>query len=456
MTFQIPEPDLSVFLKRYVYNVADDEVIDLYALPCDAAMALRAFKNLTASCLYVVKGPKGGEKTVKTSTEWLADPRRITVVTKEYAPGKSRLFEDDAGVPRYNSFMWPRHADVEIAEPDAEVFLDHLAYLIKDPEACKLLIQWFAHIVQHPEERPKIVPLIVAHEHGTGRGWITELMVRVLGLHNTGTTKLGLLAGEGSSGQYDNVLIKTLLATIHETKVKDKSWTIDDQVRDKLTEPHLQLNAKYGSFDVQRVYSRFLMYSNHSDAVRIPPEDRRVWVLLVEAEPRDEAYYKRIYGWLEGEGPAHVFWYLKNVDLSDFNPGMRAPMTLAKQAMITETQTSIETDLRDSFGLLPTCVDLATWDQVKRLVSLARSEGLIEDTGQMRNTKYDVALRHALTEAAQMLTTGSKDNKLRWRDKPVRVYALRNRKDWLGEIAPDQVRKHLDALEEYLVANNRN
>ncbi len=381
MTVQIPNPDINVFLKRFAYIVSTDQVVDLDARPVDAAMSVTAFRNFTAGCYKLVEGPRGGEKKIKFSEVWMAEPNRITIIGPDYAPNEGRVFYDDTEVPRYNVFMWPQHADTVITHPNVEVFLEHLEYLIPDPDERKMFIQWLAHIVQFPGERPKIVPVIVAHEHGTGRGWITELMVKVLGLWNTGTTKLGLLAGEGGAGQYQNVLIKTLLATIHETKVKDKSWVIDDQIRDLLTEQHLQLNAKYGSFDVQRVYTRFLMFSNHDDAVRIPPEDRRVWVMRVEANPRDEDYYKRIYTWLEGDGPAQVFWHLKGIDLSGFNSGMRAPMTPAKQAMITETQTTVETDIRDSLQLLPNGVDVATWDQVKRLVKMARDRGILEDTG---------------------------------------------------------------------------
>ena len=450
MITNLPEPKIKAYLKRFAYVIGADTVMDLEAQPSDAEMSMTAFKNFTAGATYVITGPKGGEKTLNLSDLWLKHPERLNLASIEYAPGKGRVYTDENGVPRYNTFTLPTHADAPIDEPDVDILKEHLKHLIPNSTARKMFTQFLAHIIQNPHDRPKIVPLFVALEHGTGRGWITELMIKVLGLWNCGTSKMGQLAGEGSAGQYQNALVKTILTTIHETKVKEKSWTVDDQVRDLLTEQHLHLNTKYGSFDVQRVYARFLLYSNHVDAVRIPPEDRRVWVLQVDAEPREESYYKRIYGWLEGDGPANVFWYLKGVDLSDFNAGMRAPMTPAKEAMITEAQTSCETEILDSLQLLPAGVDLATWDQLTRLVNEARSQKLLEETGHHEASKYKTALRKALGDVAETLSSGTKDNKIHWNGKSVRVYALRNKSSWRGKIDTDAVRGQLNKLEERL------
>jgi len=446
MITNLPEPDIKSYLKRYAYVVSDDAVMDLDARPEDALMSMTAFKNLTAGATFTIVGPKGGEKNVKLSDLWIKHPERLNLASIEYAPGMGRVYTDENGVPRYNSFSLPAHADTSIHDPNVNILNEHLTFLIPDAVERKMFIHFLAHMIQYPQDRPTIVPLIIAREHGTGRGWITELMVAVLGLWNCGTSKMGQLAGEGSAGQYQNALVKTLLTTIHETKVKEKSWTVDDQVRDLLTEQHLQLNTKYGSFDVQRVFTRFLLYSNHVDAVRIPPEDRRIWVLRVETDPSDEKYYKRIYDWLKGDGPAHVYWYLKGVDLTGFNSGMRAPMTPAKEAMITETQTSCETLILDSLELLPAGVDLATWKQVQSLTLSAQASGISEVEVHDRPS----ALRKALNGIAETLSTGTKDNKIRWNGKPVRVYVLRNKNDWRGKVDTDVVRKQLDMLQERL------
>ena len=448
MSNAIPEPNIEVFLVRYVYVTEGDRVIDLEASQGVAPMRVQEFKNLTASCVAEVVGPRGGTKTISVASEWMRSPSRITVSSVGYKPGAGRVYTDDGGVVKYNSFHWPLHAGAPIENPEVDLLLNHLEYLIPDADERKLFIQFLAHMMQHPEERPKIVPLIIAQEHGTGRGWITEMMISVLGMWNSGTAKMAELAGEGSSGQFQNALKDNLLVTIHETKVSNKNWMIDDQVRDKMTEQHLHLNLKYGAQDIFPIYARFLLYSNHVDAVRIPPEDRRMWVLKVDAQPRDEAYYIRLYDWLKADGPENIFWYLKQFDISDFNAGMRAPDTAAKRAVISAAQTTYETELSDCLQLLPDGIDVATFPQVVAMCEQARREGYLEnDNKAMCSAKYKIGLRAALQDFGRRLDIGTTENKLKWKGKPVRAYSLRNHKNWSGNVDTARIRQQLDALD---------
>lgn len=58
--------------------------------------------------------------------------------------------------------------------------------------------------------RCKVTPLHISIAHGTGRGWIVELMSKLLGQWNCTKTKMSTLCGEGDGGAFQDYLDKSL------------------------------------------------------------------------------------------------------------------------------------------------------------------------------------------------------------------------------------------------------
>ena len=81
------------------------------------------------------------------------------------------------------------------------------------------------------------------------------------------------------------------------------------------------------------------MFSNHSAPLNIEDGDRRYFVFNSKAQPRQDAYYDRLYGYLETpEAMNAIYTFLMKRDLSGFNPFRRPPMTEAKQQIIAESE----------------------------------------------------------------------------------------------------------------------
>lgn len=174
------------------------------------------------------------------------------------------------------------------------------------------------------------------------------------------------LAGQGNDGQWHGYLHETLLCTIHEAKVGSKRYEVDDAVRSKLTEMRLMLNLKFGANGMFDIFCRFMMGSNAADALVLTERDRRMQVTDSDNEERSEEYYEKLYALLkDGTLAAEVFWALRGRDIASFNPGMRAPMSDAKQRMIATTDSDASWAIKE---LRKMGVNMITTEQLRNHV----------------------------------------------------------------------------------------
>ena len=190
---------------------------------------------------------------------------------------------------------------------------------------------------------------------------------------------------------------------------------------------------------------RFMLMSNHANAVAIGVEDRRTYVMETVEEAQDESYYRNLYGALDNGLPAHVFHHLNERDISGFNPGMRAPMTAAKQAMMNAVQGSVDTALLGVVEALPEGIDVMVHSQIKRLVE-AVMDG--DEDGKLDDSSKG-ALRAAIRDHAFQFQTKAANSKMKWQGKPQRVWILRNRHAWT-EASNQAIYDALNAAEMHI------
>jgi|GEM_PF-3416624 hypothetical protein len=62
-----------------------------------------------------------------------------------------------------------------------------------------------------------------------------------------------------------------------------------------------------------------LIFSNHSDALAIPDNDRRICVLTNPSVMADADYYERLEASLTDAEARKIYWYLMERDLSQFD-----------------------------------------------------------------------------------------------------------------------------------------
>ena len=117
--------------------------------------------------------------------------------------------------------------------------------------------------------------------------------------------------------------------------------------------------------------------TNHrTDALYLPSDDRRHFVLWSEATAENAEYFKALWRWYDAGGFENVAAYLKARDLSGFNPKEPPVKTAAFWAIVNNAVPPEESELRDILDKMG-WPDALTLDQVifAALPSGAKAKG---------------------------------------------------------------------------------
>lgn len=378
------QSQLAKFLETYVFVEEDNLVCDLTRPRYCSVSRLKEFENATANLRHPVPAPTKAEPervTMKPVHQlWLIDENRKTARGVKYEPGRDQYFKDDFGLFWINTFCFPEAKPEPYSSTD--VFYEHMDYLFPVPQEREWFVDWIAFNLTRPNLRSKVTPLHVATAHGTGRGWVVQLMGRLLGEWNCARTSMAALTGEGRGGQYQEYLNRTLFCAIEEVR-DGKRYSVSDKIRDILEAPHLEVNVKWGTKQTQPVYTNFFFMSNHPDALVIGREDRRINVFEGPQQARSNAYYVKLYNWLESDAVDALRQELLNRNLSGFN-WQRSFETAARMRMIEDNRTETETLFHELLENPP--FPAMVFDQIVRTLTQLSERDAFEaniDEGQL-------------------------------------------------------------------------
>jgi hypothetical protein len=277
---------------------------------------------------------------------WIASGARVTVDTLAWVPGEPQICRppesDDGSATAYNS--WRGLKPIQAPEDwivRVEPFVEHAAYLIPVEAERQRFLQFVAHIAQHPEVLPHTYYLMITPTTGIGRGLLGSILTRAF----RGHVAAGISLPELLDGGFNGRLSKKLLAIVDEAREGSSPSRFQraERLKSLVTETHRLINPKYGHQSVEKNCCRWLMFSNHYDAIPFDNSDRRAIVIENPTVRKPSRYYQRLFALLEdNDFIGSVRRYLETMEISSFRPGEHAPMNEAKgsalEAMMTDTE----------------------------------------------------------------------------------------------------------------------
>ena len=383
----------------------------------------------------------GHDKPILVANAFVEHPDTKKAVATTYqpiSPDRDTGLVEKFGQKYVNTYVPPNWPETD-EEP--QVFLDHVNYLIPRPEEREIFLNWLAYKVQHPASRSYAVVMVAEDAYGTGRSWLKDMLYETLQGGVTSAT-LAQLIGKGTSAEQNYNDWKVGCQFIVVEEAKDSGLTRDDFYHgyetfklniDTKVEKNLRINEKYGRTRHENAYYNGLIFSNHSEAMALPENDRRVYCIENPTTRRDYAYYDRLTGALQTQEPKRVFWFLMNRDVSSYDH-IYPPMTDTKARMIEDTRAPSEGILE--WILLNHAPDLVTRDTIRGQIILASRE--LEHEKIMREPGNIVKL---LWRKAKTLRPDDAKNGARYvvNGRQIEVRALRNRVKWLRN---DEKRDH--------------
>ncbi len=253
-----------------------------------------------------------------------------------------------------------------------EMFIEHMNYLIPCDAEREIFINWLAYKFQYPDRRSYGVLMVADGVFGTGRSWLRRMLANTLqGKVNSAT--LSQLIGRGTSSEqnYNDWQARCAYLIVEEAKEvidRDVFYQAYETFKtnvDPAVGVDVRINPKFGRTRTENIYYNALIFSNHKDAIALPANDRRLYVIQNPKEMATQEYYERLAASIHSDEPRRLYWWLMNRDVDQYD-NIYPPMTPGKLAMIE--QNSAPSDEIWAHIIENSTPDLVTKNSLKRIV----------------------------------------------------------------------------------------
>lgn len=276
-------------------------------------------------------------KKGRYSDKALKNPAFPKVDLPIYEPGEIKIIEREGN--KYLN-LWDAHIITPVAGT-ADLFIEHINYVLPDPEDAAILLNFLAFNVQFPGQKIHWAVLLQG-DYGIGKSYFKLVMRKIIGEHNVSCP-----SNESIHEIYTGWARNCQLVIVEELMARGR-LELMNKLKEKITESTTTVREMHKMPYEQPNRFNFLMFTNHEDAIIIDKNERRYAVLYSPAKPRSEDYYIRLFDWTE-KNYGEIYYVLKNRDLSKFNPKSHAPHTIHKDKLIINSMHPLEYWMRDAF-----------------------------------------------------------------------------------------------------------
>ncbi len=307
----------------------------------------------------------GAKKLLKPS-DWLDQSRPVEQMT--WAPGFPMVIEnrlvsgggwiDRPGCRTFNLYAPP--APLSGESTAAGRWVEHLRHVF--PAEHEHIVRWLAHRVQRPGEKINHA-LMLGGGQGIGKDSILEPVKHAIGAWNFCEVSPPQLLGR-FNGFVKSVILRMSeardLGDVDRYGLYEHTKTLTAAPPDVLRVDEKNLR-EYAVMNVCGV----IITTNHVDGIYLPPDDRRHFVAWSELakEQFPPTYWRDLYHWYQHEGGiGHVAAYLRELDLTGFDPKAPPPKTAAFWRVVDAGRAPEDAELADVLDQLgnPAAVTVST------------------------------------------------------------------------------------------------
>jgi hypothetical protein len=296
-----------------------------------------------------------GEKSAEAIFINHCEPEKHTVYAPTYRPDRppSIVREERDGLMRncinvYRPSIIKPKTGAMAADAAPWLKLGERMFGREDEEGNGLthVLNWAAHLVQHPGKKINHAPVLYSEMHGVGKDLFLQVFAHILGQHNCRVVLPDVLLGRFTD------YLETQLIIVPEM-MNFSRRDVENRLKGFLCAPPAAVRVDKKNqqpYDIPNIQA-WCFTTNHDDALHLEPHDRRYWVWDCGRSGRmapDEGRWISEHWYREG-GAAAVAGYLLARDISKFNPGAPPPMTEIKQTMIKNSEPRIVRFLREQF-----------------------------------------------------------------------------------------------------------
>lgn len=230
----------------------------------------------------------------------------------------------------------------QVTDEDVAPWLDHIGFLFPNDKERAALLDFLAHVVQRRGVKVRWAPLIISKQ-GLGKGVMMKPISAYLGSNFKDLEPAELGRQFNAHWEHELVVVEEM-QRLDRIDAYEKLKAIITGTASNLLTIERKFQEPYAIPNVVNV----MFFSNHLDAVTMARDDRRFLVLIIPHEKNEPGYYTKIVNWYDREdGKQKVVQWLKQRDISAFDPNAEPMMTAAKQEVIDTAQPFYNDELRE-------------------------------------------------------------------------------------------------------------
>jgi hypothetical protein len=265
----------------------------------------------------------GKPKTLSASA-WLDRNKSVEQMT--WSPGEAmlipnRLIADGGWINRNGVTCFNLYRPPTICAGNA-AYADKWTAHVKTvyPDDADHIIKWLAHRVQRPEAKINHA-LVLGGNQGIGKDTLIEPVKQAVGPWN-----FAEVSPQQMQGRFNGFLKSVILRVSEARDLGDvdryqfydhmKACTASPPDVLRIDEKHLREHSVFNCCGV-------IITSNHkSDGIYLPADDRRHFVAWSDLTKEDFTpdYWNDLWGWYSREGNSHVAAYLRDLNITKFDP----------------------------------------------------------------------------------------------------------------------------------------
>lgn len=208
------------------------------------------------------------------------------------------MFPDAEGAPEGYLNLWRGFA-IQPKDGNWGAFKDHLLKDVcgDDQQNFDWLMDWLAHLVQFPHEKPGTAVVLRSDKGGTGKSMIIRFISKIFGVH-----AMTVSNAEHVIGRFNGHMMRTIFLGLEEA-VWAGSKTAEGVLKSLITEERITIEQK--GMDPISVdnYVRLFIASNEDWVVPTDAGGRRFFVLEVDdTHAHDRRYFEPIFEQMDKQG----------------------------------------------------------------------------------------------------------------------------------------------------------
>lgn len=202
------------------------------------------------------------------------------------------------------------------------------------------ILSWLAYPLQY--RGAKMHSALVVHgPQGTGKSRFFEAYAKIFGPYGR------VLGQEALEDKFNaDWAEKKLFILADEVLARQDMYHVKNRLKGFITGDSIRVNPKNVAAHTEKNQMNIVFLSNERQPTVLENDDRRHGVIWTPPKP-DEAFFNEVNEEIDNGGVEALHHYLLNLDLGDFKPWTKPPMTGAKQDLINLGKGSEERFVED-------------------------------------------------------------------------------------------------------------